>query len=175
MIAESHAPRNEYEDPALAKERLETEPLRSRVALHPFFAGMKPDYLELLAKCAMAAHFRKGQTILREGEFANSFYVIESGSVSLESGAGLGDPVLFETIGPGDLLGWSWLFPPYVWRFTARATEPVSSLFFYGAILREHCQNDHSLGYELLKRAAAVMLRRMQAARDHMLRAQRND
>ena len=118
----------------------------------------------------MAAHFRQGQTILREGEFADSFYLIESGAVMLESGAGLGDPVVIDKIGPGDLLGWSWLFPPYIWQFTARAVEPVSSLFFYGAILREQCENDYALGFELLKRASVVMLRRMQSARNRMLR-----
>ena len=57
-----------------------------------------------------------------------------------------------DTIGPGDLLGWSWMFPPYVWRFTARAVEPTDAIFFYGTILRQYCEKDHSLGYELFKR-----------------------
>jgi CRP/FNR family transcriptional regulator, cyclic AMP receptor protein len=67
------------------------------------------------------------------------------------------------------LLGWSWMFPPYVWQFTARAVEPTTAVFFYGTILREYCEKDHSLGYELFKRMSVVMLRRLQAARKQML------
>jgi CRP-like cAMP-binding protein len=72
-------------------------------------------------------------------------------------------------LGAGDLLGWSWMFPPYVWQFTARAVEPTTVLFFYAAILREYCEKDHSLGYELLKRISAVMVTRLRAAHDQML------
>jgi CRP/FNR family cyclic AMP-dependent transcriptional regulator len=147
----------------------EPEPLATRVALHPFLAGMNRTHLALLTDCAIAAHFKKDQTILREGEFANRFYLIESGKVILESGAGFGKPVLIETIGPGDLLGWSWMFPPYVWHFTARAVEPTEAVFFYGTILREYCEKDHSLGYELFKHMGAVMIKRLQAARQKML------
>lgn len=145
------------------------EPLATRVALHPFLAGMRQTHLALLTDCAMASRFKKGQTILREGEFANRFYLIESGRVVLESGAALGEPIMIESIGAGDLLGWSWMFPPYVWHFTARASEPTTALFFYGTILREYCEKHHSLGYELFKRMSAVMIKRLQAARKKML------
>ena len=150
------------------KTKIETEPLGTRVALHPFLAGMNRAQLALLTDCAMATHFKMGQTILCEGEFANRFYLIESGKVVLES-AGFGDPVIIETIGSGDLLGWSWMFPPYVWQFTARAAEPTTAIFFYGTLLREYCEKDHSLGFELFKRMSVVMLKRLQAARKQML------
>jgi CRP-like cAMP-binding protein len=149
--------------------QVQTEPIATRVALHPFLAGMSRTQLALLTDCAIATHFKKGQTILREGEFANRFYLIESGKVVLESGSGFGDPLVIETIGPGDLLGWSWMFPPYVWHFTARAVEPTTAIFFYGTILREYCEKDHSLGYELFKRMSVVMMKRLQAARKQML------
>lgn len=148
-----------------------TEPLATRVALHPFLAGMNRTQLALLTNCAMAAHFETGQTILREGEFANRCYLIETGKVVLESGGSVGEPLVIETIGAGDLLGWSWVFPPYVWQFTARAVEPTSTIFFYGAILRECCEKDHSFGFELLKRISAVMVRRLQAAQKQMVSA----
>jgi len=149
--------------------QMNTEPMATRVALHPFLAGINRTQLALLTDCAIAAHFKKGQTILREGDFANRFYLIESGKVLLESDEGLGAPVVVDTIGPGDLLGWSWMFPPYVWHFTARAAEPTEAIFFYGTILREYCERDHSLGYELFKRITPVMLRRLQVARKKML------
>jgi CRP/FNR family transcriptional regulator, cyclic AMP receptor protein len=139
------------------------------VALHPFLAGMNRAQLALLTDCAMATHFKKGQAILREGDFANRFYLIESGKVILESSSSFGEDVVLETIGAGDLLGWSWMFPPYVWQFTARAVEPTTAIFFYGTILREYCEKDHSLGYELFKRMSAVMVKRLQAARKQML------
>jgi CRP/FNR family cyclic AMP-dependent transcriptional regulator len=95
--------------------------------------------------------------------------LIESGKVALESGSDFGEPLVIETIGPGDLLGWSWMFPPYVWQFTARAVEPTTAIFFYGTILREYCEKDHSLGYELFKRMSVVMMKRLQAGRKQML------
>ena len=151
------------------------EPLATRVALHPFLAGMNRTQLALLTDCAMAAHFETGQTILREGEFANRCYLIETGKVVVESGGSVGEALVIETIGAGDLLGWSWMFPPYVWQFTARAVEPTSAIFFYGAVLREYCEKDHSLGYELLKRISAVMVRRLQAAHKQMLSVYSDD
>ena len=149
--------------------QIEAEPMATRVALHPFLAGMNHEQLALLTDCAIAVHFKKGQIIFREGEMANRFYLIESGKVVLESTVGHGDPVLVDTIGAGDLLGWSWMFPPYVWHFTARAAESTNAIFFYGTILREYCERDHSLGYELFKRMSTVMVKRLQGARENML------
>jgi len=145
------------------------EPMRTRVALHPFLAGMNRSQVALLTDCAMAVHFEKGQIIFREDEMANRFYLIETGKIVLESSERLGNPVIIDTIGRGNLLGWSWMFPPYTWRMTARAVEPTSAIFFYGTILREYCERDCSLGYELFKRMAPVMIKRMQAARRKML------
>jgi CRP-like cAMP-binding protein len=148
---------------------IQVEPMATRVALHPFLAGLNHTQLTLLTDCAMATHFDKGQTILREGESANRFYLVETGKVILESSGALGDPVVVDTIGAGDLIGWSWMFPPYTSHFTARAAVPTAAIFFYGTILREYCEKDHSLGYELLKRMTVVMNRRMQAAQNKML------
>jgi CRP/FNR family transcriptional regulator, cyclic AMP receptor protein len=148
---------------------IEPESMATRVALHPFLAGMNHTQLALLTDCAMASHIKSGQIIFREGEIANRFYLIESGKVVLESGNDSDVSLVVDMIGAGDLLGWSWMFPPYVWRFTARAVDPTEAIFFYGTILREYCERDPSLGYELLKRMAPVMIKRMQAARDKML------
>ena len=147
----------------------QVEPLSTRVSLHPFLAGMNHAQLALLTDCAVARHFNATQTILREGEFANGFYLIETGRVALESETSFGKSIPLQMLGPGDLLGWSWMFPPYVWQFTAGAVEPCTALFFYAAILREYCEKDHSLGYELLKRISAVMVTRLQAAHDQMV------
>lgn len=151
------------------------ESMATRVALHPFLAGMNRQQLALLTDCAIGTHFNKGQLILHEGEPANRFYLIESGKVTLESGKAHGQPVVIDTIGAGDLLGWSWMFSPYTWQFSARAAESTTAIFFYGTILREYCERDHSLGYELLKRMTAIMIRRMQAARERMIELHAGD
>jgi len=130
---------------------------------------MNRTQLAVLTDCAMAARFKAGKTILREGEFANRCYLIETGRIVVESGGKFSEPLVIETIGAGDLLGWSWMFPPYVWQFTARAIEPTTAICFYGTILREYCEKDHSLGYQLLKRISAVMVKRLQAAHKQML------
>jgi CRP/FNR family transcriptional regulator, cyclic AMP receptor protein len=152
-----------------AHRQIQIEPLVTRVAFHPFLAGMNHTQLTLLTDCAVTRRFNTNQIILGEGEFANGFYLIETGKVALESVTGYGESIPIQIVGAGDLLGWSWMFPPYVWQFTARAIEPTTALFFYAAILREYCENDHSLGYELLKRISAVMVTRLQAAHHQML------
>ena len=123
----------------------------------------------LLADCALTARFKPGEIIFRQGEKADRFYLLESGKVVLESGSGDGEPVIIETIGGGDLLGWSWMMPPYVWHFTARAVERTVAIHFAGDILREYCNRDHSLGFELHRRMSAVMMKRLQAAHKKML------
>jgi CRP-like cAMP-binding protein len=146
--------------------------LEAQVAAHPFFIGMNAHYIRLLSDCAMATRFAKDQVIFRAGETANRFYLIERGKVVLESEPDAGGaPVIIDTISAGDLLGWSWIFPPYIWHFTARAVEPTRSIFFYGTILREYCDKDPALGYELFKRMSEVMMRRLQRARGELLKA----
>jgi CRP-like cAMP-binding protein len=142
--------------------------LEAQVAAHPFLIGMSEDHVHLLADCAMRSHFEAEHVIFREGETANRFYRIERAKVALESST-LGEPVRIEEIGDGDLLGWSWLFPPYAWHFTTRALENTTAIFFYGTVLREYSEKDHALGFELFKRMSAVMLRRLQAARQKLL------
>jgi CRP/FNR family cyclic AMP-dependent transcriptional regulator len=145
--------------------------LEQSVAAHPFFIGMSVHHIHLLADCAIRTRFERDQVIFREGETANRFYLIETGKVALDSSANVDEPGTIDTIGAGDLLGWSWLFPPYAWHFTARAVEPTSAIFFYGTVLREYCDRDPTLGLELFKRMSAVMTRRLQSARMRLIKA----
>jgi CRP/FNR family transcriptional regulator, cyclic AMP receptor protein len=138
--------------------------LEAQVATHPFLTGLSTAHIRLLADCAMRSEFATGQFIFRKGETANRFYLIARGKVALESSTG-DEVVKIDEVGAGDLLGWSWIFPPYVWHFDARAIEPTTAIFVYGTILREYCDADPTLGYELFKRMSEVMMRRLQAAR----------
>jgi CRP/FNR family cyclic AMP-dependent transcriptional regulator len=157
------------EDETVARDRAMLE---ADIAAHPFLVGINAHHIRLLADCAMRSHFEAGQVVFREGETANRFYLIEHGKVALESST-LGEAVRIDEIGDGDLLGWSWLFPPYAWHFTARALEDTTAIFFYGTVLRNYCEKDHSLGFELFKRMSVVMLRRLQGARQKLLNARK--
>jgi len=119
----------------------------------------------------MPTGFDAGQLIFREGEIANRFYLILAGQVQLEAEAADRPGVLVEYVGAGDILGWSWLFPPYTWNFTARTVEPVRAIFFYGTWLRDRCEAEPAFGFDLMKRTAAVAIRRLQATRRQLVRA----
>ena len=144
--------------------------LESGIAAAPFLQGMSYRHVEILASCACRTHFNEGQTIFRQGETANRFYLIEEGAVELLAATKSGArKIVAGSIGPGGVLGWSWLFPPYEWQFTARASWETNAIFFYATVLREHCEADPSLGFELFKRMAAEMVKRLQSARRRLL------
>ena len=129
------------------------------------FKGLAVQYMNLLAEVAMLKEFAADEVIFREGDPANRFYLILDGEVALESTADGRGPVVLQTIGANDVLGWSWLFPPYYWHFDARAIEPTKAIFFYGTWLRENCERDHDFGYEMMKRMSAIIIDRLQATR----------
>ena len=132
---------------------------------HPFLKGFKAEHLALLAANALPAHFQAGEIIFREGEMANRFYLLTAGAVVLETYTKDRGSAVVDKIGAGDVLGWSWLFAPYYWRMDAKAVEPTNAVFFYGTRLRHEAEKDHDLGYELMRRVAAVAIERLQAAR----------
>lgn len=136
---------------------------------HPFFTGMEKEHVEDLITCAGYVRYDVGEIIFREGELANRFYLIGRGRVSLDIHVPHRGIVPVLTINEGDVLGWSWLFPPYLWQFSARSLEQTQAVAFDARCLREKCQQDHELGYELMKRFASVMTQRLQAARMQLL------
>jgi CRP-like cAMP-binding protein len=144
-------------------------PVERIIATHPFLQGMSPRQLRFLRDFAMPARFVRDELIFREGDPANRFYLLQSGVVALESCGSAEGRVRIEVLNGGDVLGWSWLFPPYYWHFDARALEATDALFIYATPLREECEEDHELGYELMKRMAAVMVKRLQATRRQLL------
>ncbi len=142
------------------------EPILSK---HPFFEGLEPQYLELLTGCASNVVFKTGDIVFREGEDARQFFVIREGIIRLEIFAPGQGEIPIQTVEGGDIVGWSWLFPPYRWHFTGRATQPLRVIALDGECLRKKCEEDHSLGYEFLKRFSYIMLGRLQATRVQLL------
>lgn len=135
---------------------------------HPFFAGLTPDELALVAGCAVNVHVRPGEPLFHEGEPADTFYVIRHGRIAIETRLPTGSVVLDTALGD-DVVGWSWLVPPHRWTFDARATEETSAIAFDGACLREKCRQDPALGYALLQRVVGVMSDRLRSARVRLL------
>jgi len=154
----------------VAPELTNWNSIESVIRTHPFLEGMSPHQYRILSDCATRVQFGTGEAIFREGDPADRFYLIRKGKVALESYTSDRGIVCVQTIGAGDVLGWSWLFPPYFWHFDARALEPTDALFLYGTPLRDECEADHDLGYELMKRMAQVMMSRLQATRWQLLK-----
>ena len=145
------------------------ETLERILAEHPFARGFNDRHLELLVGCALNVRFDAGQLVFREGEEANQFYLIREGKVAIEFHAAERGTVTILTVGEGEVLGWSWLVPPYRWNFDARALEPTRAIALDGRCLREKSECDTDLGYQLLKRIASVMEERLQATRLQLL------
>ena len=139
------------------------------LAEHPFFKGLKPEYLRLVTGCASNVRFEAGTYIFREGEDATGFYLLRQGKVALEIFAAQHGSLTIETIESGEVLGWSWLFPPYRWHFSGRVIEPTRAIALDGMCLRTKGEEDHDLGYELMLRVAQIMMERLQATRIRLL------
>jgi CRP-like cAMP-binding protein len=157
-------------------DKLRGEPLsvrypdiEKRLAAHPFLKGMTRHHIELLALCALPTKFDPGQNIFLEGEPASGFYLVETGKVVLEGKTSDGRQVVIDTVSAGEPLGWSWLFPPYLWHFTARATEQCSAICLSGMLLRQHREDDLTFSHELFRRTSEVMVRRLQSARGKLI------
>jgi len=136
---------------------------------HPFFQDMQDEFIDSLAGCASNVRFKARETVFKQDDAADHFYSVGFGMILMDlSTPGL-DVLTIETLGEGKVLGWSWLFPPYEWQYGARAVEETKAIAMDARCLRGKCETDPALGYDLMKRFSAIMLRRMQRARLQML------
>ena len=134
-----------------------------------FSPGMANHYQSLIAGCARNQRFETDQYLMRDGESADTFYLIRHGLVTIEVTAPGKRTVILETLHKDDVLGWSWLLPPYRWLFDARATQLTRVIAIDAACLREKAETDHSLGYELYTRIMPIMSDRLSHARLRLL------
>jgi CRP/FNR family transcriptional regulator, cyclic AMP receptor protein len=139
------------------------------LAAHPFLAGLSEWQLRRLSSFASRSVFHGGNRVIHEGSRADRFWLIEDGRINLDTHLpGSGD-VVVETLGPGAVLGWSWLFPPYRWHFGAVAVETTFTLSLDGPGVRNLCESDHEFGYELTNRFMHVVVNRLQSTRLRLL------
>jgi len=136
---------------------------------HPFLKDLQPEYLALLAGCAANVRFREGAFMFREGEPAGQCFLIREGKMALEIAAPGRGSIIVQTLGAGDVTGFSWLLEPHQWEFDGRAVEPVRALALDGTCLRGKCADDPRLGFELTQLFARLAIRRLQATRLRLL------
>jgi CRP/FNR family cyclic AMP-dependent transcriptional regulator len=128
---------------------------------HPFFGGMQDAFCKLVCGCAKNARFEAGQFLFHEGQPAEWFYLLRDGRVALQLTAPGRGAVTFQTVGEGEIVGVSWLIPPYRWSYDAIAMDATC--------LRQKCESDHDLGYEMMKRFMPILIQRLQATRLQIL------
>jgi CRP-like cAMP-binding protein len=146
-----------------------TEATAAALATHPFLHGMPGDQLAVFAQAACDVKFGARHRLFEDGGHASRFWLIQSGCVALDLNVPGQRRVRIETIGIGELLGWSWLFPPFTWAFGAVTIGPVEAFEFDGRAVRAYCAADPALGYELTRRLARVVASRLQATRIRLI------
>jgi len=148
---------------------VEIQGLGAFLTEHAFFAGLPESFVGFVAGCGRNVSVGTGDYLFREGEDADRMFVVREGRVSIEVFVPQQGPVVIDTVGEGDIVGVSWLFAPHRWQFDARALDGVRAVALDGVCLRGKCDEDPSLGYEMMKRVSGVVQRRMQSARFRLL------
>ncbi len=141
------------------------ENLERILAECPFFADLDPAFMKLVVGCASNVRFEPGSYIFKEGTPADTFYLIREGKVAVEIFPPQRKPQIVATIGEGEILGWSWMLPPYVWKFNGHAVRTTRAIALDGKCLRTKCEENHDLGYEVLKRLVQVIEHKLDEAR----------
>ena len=135
----------------------------------PLLQGLTSAEFELIAGCGSNVRFREGELLFRDGDAADTFFIVRHGSVALETFVPARGAVTIETLEAGEVVGWSWLFPPHRWHFDARALSLVRATSFDGSCLRSKCESDPRLGYDLMSRFAQIVIERLQQTRLRLL------
>jgi CRP/FNR family transcriptional regulator, cyclic AMP receptor protein len=141
------------------------------LAAHPVLQGMSAGHLEVLAGSASGVAFPAGHRLFEEGSGANQFWLLQSGSVALDLHVPGQGRIRIDTLGPGELLGWSWRFAPYRWAFGAVTASPVEAFEFDAPAVRARCVAEPELGHEVTERLANVLAKRLESTRVRLIDA----
>ena len=145
------------------------ETLEHELRSHPFVGDLPPAYLTLLASLARNVEFAAGAFLFREGARADRCYLLRAGRVALEIATMARGHIIVQTLGAGEVAGFSWLLEPHEWQFDGRAIEPVRAVALDGNALRAKCEDDPRLGFELMRRFAHLATGRLQSTRLRLL------
>lgn len=145
------------------------QPIEEYLSAQSFFSGLEDGFIKFLSKSAKELRIKEGYVLFQQGKPADKFYLLRSGQVSVQVPALVGPTLELQVLGEDQMLGWSWLIPPYRWNFQARALEDSDLLEFDGSAILARCEEDPKFGYELFKRFAALMSERLDAARQKVM------
>jgi CRP/FNR family cyclic AMP-dependent transcriptional regulator len=145
------------------------EGLERIVREHRFFAGLNEEFCQLVCGCAKNVRFEADQYLFHEGDPADWLYLIRHGRVALAVTVPGRGGIMFQTLSAGEIVGVSWLVPPYRWTYDAKALEPTVAIAIDAACLRRKCEEDHDLGFEMMKRFVPVLVERLHATRLQIL------
>ncbi len=143
--------------------------ITQRLRDNEFFHDLPAEARSFLAAHAQVRRLNENEVLFRFGEPARRFYLVTEGHVSVEVAAIEGPALQLQHLGPGTVLGWSWLIPPHRWSFQARATTPAEVVEFDGEVVFAECEKNPALGYALLKRFSTLMSERLNQARQRMI------
>lgn len=138
-------------------------------AQHAFLQPLGERLLMTLASGAAPFSAAPEAVLAREGEPAKYFYLVQSGRVAINIHTSKRGDVPIQTVGPGEVLGWSWLVPPHIWQFDCHVLEAVQGIRFDAEWLREKCEQDHELGYHLLRQLLIALASRLASTRRQLL------
>jgi CRP-like cAMP-binding protein len=136
---------------------------------HPFLAGLESEWLDRLSSFAHPVYRNQGYRLFAQDRPATRFWLIRSGRVALDIDTPGRGQVTIETVEPGTVVGWSWLFPPYRWHFGAVALDPIRTIEFDASGVRHLMTDDPALGHALARQFMNVVVDRLQAARLRLL------
>jgi CRP/FNR family transcriptional regulator, cyclic AMP receptor protein len=142
--------------------------IRDLLAAQPVLAGLEAGDLDLMAGCGRNRVAEVGAFLASEDDPADQFFVLRAGRVALEIDSPTG-PLVIETIGPGQLVGWSWIFPPHRWVYDVEVLEEAHVVAIDAACLRAKCDSDTAFGYRVMQRFAQVVAERLAATRLRLL------
>jgi CRP-like cAMP-binding protein len=145
------------------------ESIEKELGKFEFFSGLAAEHIRFFAGCAKRRRYDGARVLHRHGDPARTFYVVSKGHISIEVPAIQGPTLLLQHLGPGEMLGWSWLIPPYQWSFLIRTEDAVEVIEFDGRAVLAKCESDPKFGYEILKRVSALMSERLAHARQRMI------
>ncbi len=143
--------------------------LVGEIANHPLFAGLDPKLVRSAASTAQEREFAAGDLLAREGTTADTLLLILRGKVALEVGAADRPTLTVQTVGPGEVVGWSWFVPPFRWRFDARAVKPTRAIVLNGPALRETLSRHPAWGFAFLVRFLPLIAERLENTRIQLL------
>lgn len=136
---------------------------------HPFFQGFSKEDFAFIAGCGKNVVFKENEEIAKPNAPADEFYLIRDGHIVLSMELSAKKAFIYQTLGDGDILGFSWLIPPYQWNIHAKAQTPTRAVAINGKCLREKCEKEVSFGYKMMKHLLKAMVMQEDESRLHLL------